>query len=87
MKDFRSSRDIAAKVNLGMALKSRMITLIIPNSPLLLPFEEAIEIAATQTKSACADWVITGLANPDLVSYRAFPRFSAVLCFIANFKL
>ena len=29
--------------------------------------EEAIEIAATQTKSACADWVITGVANPDLV--------------------
>jgi hypothetical protein len=27
----------------------------------------AIEIAATQTKSACADWVITGVANPDLV--------------------
>jgi len=28
----------------------------------------AIEIAATQTKSACADWVITGVANPDLGS-------------------
>ncbi|MEQ8537977.1 MAG: hypothetical protein RIB93_11070 [Coleofasciculus sp. D1-CHI-01] len=28
---------------------------------------EAIEIAATQTKSACADWIITGVANPDLV--------------------
>ncbi|MEQ8752095.1 MAG: hypothetical protein RID09_01075 [Coleofasciculus sp. G1-WW12-02] len=27
----------------------------------------AIEIAATQTKSACADWVIKGVANPDLV--------------------
>ena len=31
--------------------------------------EEAIEIAATQTKSACADWFITGVANPDLVSH------------------
>jgi hypothetical protein len=29
--------------------------------------EEAIEIAATQTKSACADLVIKGVANPDLV--------------------
>ncbi|MEQ8463668.1 hypothetical protein [Coleofasciculus sp. E1-EBD-02] len=26
--------------------------------------EEAIEIAATQTKSAYADWVITGVAFP-----------------------
>jgi hypothetical protein len=26
--------------------------------------EEAIEIAATQTKSACADFVITGVAFP-----------------------
>ncbi|MEQ8999739.1 MAG: DUF2358 domain-containing protein [Coleofasciculus sp. B1-GNL1-01] len=25
-----------------------------------------IEIAATQTKSACADWFITGVTNPDL---------------------
>ena len=30
----------------------------------------AIEIAATQTKSACADWVITGVANPDWVYSR-----------------
>jgi hypothetical protein len=29
--------------------------------------EEAIEIAATQTKSACADWVITGVSHPDFV--------------------
>jgi hypothetical protein len=29
--------------------------------------EAAIEIAATQTKSACADWVITRVANPDFV--------------------
>jgi hypothetical protein len=28
------------------------------------PFARAIEIAATQTKSACADWVITGVAFP-----------------------
>ena len=35
--------------------------------PLLPPFAKAIEIAATQTKSAYADWVIRGVANPDLV--------------------
>ncbi|WP_446368388.1 hypothetical protein [Coleofasciculus sp. G3-WIS-01] len=30
--------------------------------------EDAIEIAATLAlSSACADWVITGVANPDLV--------------------
>ncbi|MEQ8757200.1 MAG: hypothetical protein RID09_27245, partial [Coleofasciculus sp. G1-WW12-02] len=29
----------------------------------------AIEIAAKQTKSACADWVIRGVVNPDLVSF------------------
>ncbi|MFP4124918.1 MAG: hypothetical protein ACLFWI_28740, partial [Coleofasciculus sp.] len=28
------------------------------SKPLLSPFATAIEIAATQTKSACADWVI-----------------------------
>ncbi|MEQ9672692.1 hypothetical protein [Coleofasciculus sp. G2-EDA-02] len=33
-------------------------TNVIPNPPLLPPFAKAIEIAATQTKSACADWVI-----------------------------
>ena len=27
---------------------------------------EAIEIAATQAKSACADWVITELSHPDV---------------------
>jgi hypothetical protein len=35
----------------------------IPNPPLLTPFEEAIEIAATQTKSACADLVIMPFAE------------------------
>ena len=38
-----------------------------PNLPLLPPFATAIKIAATQTKSACADWIIKGVVNPDLV--------------------
>jgi len=30
-------------------------------------FTTAIKIAATQTKSAYADWVITEVANPDFI--------------------
>ncbi len=49
-------------------------------SPLLIlsllpPFATAIEIAATQTKSACADWVVTGVAFP------GFGMTNDVACF------
>ncbi|WP_446334118.1 hypothetical protein [Coleofasciculus sp. G1-WW12-02] len=44
--------------------------LALPSYKCNIKQEEAIEIAATQTKSACADWVLTGVANPDLVLVR-----------------
>jgi hypothetical protein len=34
--------------------------------PIYPSLEEAIKIAATQTKSAYADWLITGVGNLDL---------------------
>ncbi|MEQ8752396.1 MAG: hypothetical protein RID09_02605 [Coleofasciculus sp. G1-WW12-02] len=35
----------------------------------------AIKIAATQTKSACADWIRKGIVKPDLVLLKTFSSF------------